>query len=203
MKTTLSNISKRLMIFNAKGGVGKTAIALNFALTFGYGVVTNDPLSYIDGVLEESRRMILEKDAPLPDIPAAWPVIFDFGGYPDERALKALNMSDYVLIPVLPSRDTLQANFNFIQEVIEHKKEIIVIVNQTTGGQFEEVRRAVQIWFPDLPVFNIKKSAALGRMVESKKSVAELADFHKLYARHFHVVADQFQKIAEYILKYK
>ncbi len=49
----------RLMIFNVKGGVGKTSIALNLALRFGYGVVTNDRFSLIDRVFDILPRLKL------------------------------------------------------------------------------------------------------------------------------------------------
>jgi hypothetical protein len=71
---TLTAKVPRLMIFNPKGGVGKTALALNFALTFGYGLVTNDRLSIVDQVLPDEQYMILSKNQSLPDIPADWPV---------------------------------------------------------------------------------------------------------------------------------
>lgn len=200
MKKTLSDRVKRLTVFNAKGGVGKTAIALHFALTFNYGVVTNDRLSIIDGVLDENRYIILEKNAPLPDFPDDWPLIFDFGGYPDDRAIEALNLSQYILVPILPSTDILQANLNFIQEVKNYKEKIIIIINQTSGGQFEEIRRVVKTYFPNLPVFNIKKSAALAWMINYKMSILELVGIYTLHARNFGMVTDQFNLIAEYIL---
>jgi hypothetical protein len=89
---------------------------------------------------------------------------------------------------------------NFIQEVENYKEKIIIVINQTSGGQFEEISRVVKTYFPALPVFNIKKSAALAWMINRKTSIPELADIYKLHTRHFRAVADQFNLIAEYML---
>ncbi len=202
MKKKLTAKVPRLMIFNPKGGVGKTALALNFALTFGYGLITNDRLSIVDQILPDERYIILNKDQPLPDIPADWPVVFDFGGYPDRRALDALKISQFIIIPILPYRENVQTSLEFIKEIKTYKEEknIIVVVNQTAGRQFKEISAAIKHFYPAIAVFNLKKSAAFTWLTEQKKSIAELVETNKLQARHFQPVSLQFNLIAERLL---
>lgn len=192
----------RLMIYNPKGGVGKTALALNFALSFGYGIITNDRLSIVDQVLPSQRYMILKQNQSLPDIAEDWPIIFDFGGYPDQRARSALKISQFLIIPVLPHKENIQTSLNFIQEIKSYKteKEIMIVVNQTAGRQYEEVKRAVKHFYPQIAVLNLKKSAVFAWLTEQKKSVTELVKLNKLQARHFAPVAEQFNKMTAYML---
>lgn len=197
--------SSRIMVFNAKGGTGKTAIALNLALTCGYGLLTNDRLTVVDSVLKDDRYTILEKDAPLPTIPDDWPIVFDFGGFPDSRAIQVMKKSQYILIPILPHKENMQASIDFIKEITEHKYQpkIIIIVNQTTGDQYKAFKETLEFFFPKIKTFNIKKSSAFAWMIEHKLSIAELAVKFKQHARHFQPVADQFRKILDYMGKCK
>ena len=196
---------RRLMIFNAKGGVGKTAIALNLALTYGYGVITNDRISVVDQVLPGEQCRILSKDEKLPELDESWPIIFDFGGYPDKRAVEALKTAQFVLIPILAHKENVQTSLNIIQEISGYKKssEIILIINQTTGKQYEEISEAFKRFYPELKIFNLKKSAAFAWMNEHKTSIEELCLRHKFHARHFQPVAEQFNMITEHLLKIK
>ncbi len=198
---TLTEKVRRLMVFNAKGGVGKTAIALNLALTHGYGLITNDRLSVVDQVLPDDQYLILNRNKALPKLDDDWPIVFDFGGYPDKRAIEALKIVDFVLIPVLPDRENIQVHLNFIKEMHQciEEKRIIVIVNRTSGFEYQTARAAIHNFFHWLAIFNIKKSAVFARMIEEKKSVAELALKSPLHARHFRPVAEQFEKITRYM----
>lgn len=202
---TLANRVKRLMIFNAKGGTGKTAIALNLALTHDYGIMTNDRLSIVEQVLPEDKYKILSKNEELPVLPSDWPIIFDFGGYPDKRASEALRAAQFILIPVLPHRENIQTSLDFIKSMLRYKKpsEILLIINQTTGDQYKALSEPFKHFYPELPIFNIKKSAAFAWMVEHKVSIEELCLKNKLHARHFKPVAEQFNRITEYLLQGK
>lgn len=197
----LSEKVRRLLVFNAKGGVGKTAIALNLALTHGYGLITNDRLSVVDQVLPDTQHIILDRNETLPALDDDWPIVFDFGGYPDRRAMEALKIVDFVLIPILPDRENIQVHLNFIKEMLQYKEErrVIIVVNRITGFEYRAARAAIRNYFPDLAIFNIKKSAVFARMIEEKKSVARLALINKVHARHFRPVAEQFEKIARYM----
>ena len=190
-----------LFVYNAKGGTGKTAVALNLALTLKFGLVTNDRLSIAEHILPEEQYMILEHGADFPKIPDDWNIIFDFGGFPDARAIEAMKISEYVLIPILPHKENIQASLNFIQEIATYTTpaKIIVIVNQTIGNQFSAIQEAIHSFFPDIKIFNIKKSSVFAWMVEHKKSISELASTFKQHARHFQPVSNQFNEILEYI----
>lgn len=194
---------KRLMVFNAKGGVGKTAIALNLALTHDYGLITNDRLSIVEQVLSPDKYRVLSKNQEIPEMPPDWPVIFDFGGYPDKRASAALRATRFILIPILPHKENIQTSLDFIKGMNRYKElsEIVLIINQTTGNQYDEISTVFKHFYPKLPIFNIKKSAAFAWIVEHKVSIEELCLKNKLHARHFKPVAEQFNLITEYLLK--
>jgi cellulose biosynthesis protein BcsQ len=203
IKKNLPAKAPRIMIYNTKGGVGKTALALNFALTFNYGVVTNDRSSIIDDVLLDNQYMILDKNEELPKFPKKWPLVFDFGGYPDKRALDVLKICQFIIIPVLPHDENIQTSLDFIQELKGYKDEgkIIIAVNQTTGKQYDKIKRDINYYYPEMAVFNIKKSTAFRWLAKEKKSIQDLAYFYKLHSRHFKIIAEQFNHIARHLIE--
>jgi len=211
----LSTVVKRIMVFNAKGGTGKTAIALNFALTFSYGIVTNDPSTIIESVLPFAKCLILSGNQDtLPAIPAELPIIYDFGGYPDSRALKALEDSEYVIVPVLPSPVDIETNLNFLEELKQYKpqEKIILVVNQLEGGTFTHFAPAFKKMAPIFKKYNpeviilpLKKSASFLWMAEQKKTLAEISEQvmreKKVFANSFLHARFQFQGVVNSLLE--
>lgn len=189
-------------MFNTKGGVGKTGIALNLALRFGYGVITNDQYSGIDQVLKKGYYAILETFDSLPTIESDTPVIFDFGGFPDLRAKEALKLSQSLIIPILPYAENLQITLDFIEEVKAIKsKGIIVIINKTMAKEFLGIKEVLHKYYPEIPVFALKRSKVMTRMLEQKKSISELTEESRLNKHHFKKIEAQFETIVEYLYK--
>lgn len=193
----MSKIS-RIAVYNIKGGVGKTRIALNIALTWDYGVVTNDIYSVAELVLP-TRSKIMRLDDKLPEYSPNVPIIYDLGGHADQRAIEALRQSQFVLTPVLPDKGDTQLNLDFLVELQEYNDNIILIVNDTRPGQFEKVNKIFNAIYPRFPVFEIKHSRAMSLVVEQKISVRELARRNQLHRRFYEQVDKQFEAIINYM----
>ena len=200
MKMKKINLN-RLTVYHIKGGTGKTRIALNLALTLGFGVVTNDPYSVLERSLPKERRILLRPGESLPEIPETIPIIFDLGGYPDYRSIWAMRKSQVVIFPVLANKEDLQIGLDFLPEIRKHNRNIIIVVNRTSPGEFVNARMVFRKYYPDFPVFEIKESRAMSLIVERCLSIAELAKREVLHRRYYEKVDGQFEDIIVYMKK--
>ena len=193
----------RILVYSFKGGTGKSTIALNWALTLDWGVITNDLYSPIDKVLEKKRVYKLQIGQPLPDLPEGVNVVYDFGGYVDDRVVKAMKDADAIIVPTTNAFAEIQVALETIKETERHNKHIVVVANKAGKGDFEYVQSAIRQFFK-YPVLPLKATKALTRIYSSKKSLRAAADSENPLDRHaYTAAADQFDAIVAAITKRK
>lgn len=185
-------------VYNFKGGVGKTVISINLALTMGYSIVTNDIYSPVEKVLDEDRILKIHHDEILPVFPEAYNLIFDLGGHIDKRAISAIRQSDFVLVPVIEGFINIQVTIDTITELVDLNQNIIIVANQTKPGDMQEITNAIKQFF-NVPVFEIKQSKSLSNIFKDKKSIRDMVSEGGLKKYHFNAVADQFDVIIGYM----
>lgn len=195
---TKTNLS-RITVYHIKGGVGKTRIALNLSLELDFGIITNDEYSVIQTVLPAKRHKILKFNEALPAIPQNIPLIYDLGGYPDTRAIEAIQQSQFILTPILAHKEDLQIALDFIQEIQRYNPNIIIIINKTKGDDFKKAGAICRKFYPGLAVFQIKESKAMSLLVEQKTSIKELARSNKLHRRHYEKIDHQFDMLIKHM----
>ena len=180
------------MIYNIKGGQGKTDIALNLALTLNLNFVTNEPLSPVELVLEEGSFLKLDQHEEFPDLPADMEAVFDFGGYLDKRAIEALKLADYVIVPVVNEFKDVHTTINFIQEIEEFNSKILIVANRTRKGDYAEIKEAMGKFYKQYPVFEIKESRAMPNILKEKISIQDMVAQGGLKKFNFSGINEQF-----------
>jgi MinD superfamily P-loop ATPase len=94
----------------------------------------------------------------------------------------------------------LHTTINFIQEIEDYNKKIIIVVNRTQKGDYESVCEAMNRYYP-YPIFEIKLTRALPNIMKEKKSVKAMVEEGGLKAWNYRSVANQFDKIIDKIFK--
>lgn len=192
----------RIMVYNFKGGVGKTGIALNIALTMDFNYITNEVLNPLEDLLEEGTYIKLRRDQNVPILDDEFNVVYDFGGYIDKRAIKALNDSDVVIIPTKNEQLDLTVTVNTIQEIEPYNNNIIVVANMSEKGDFESVQAVMNNNYPEYKVFEIKKSRAIPNIFVKKISVQAMTEKGGLNAWNFKKVNEQFIELTKELKTY-
>lgn len=188
----------KITIYNFKGGVGKTVIALNLALTMGYSIVTNDIYSPIETVLPENRILKIGHDEDIPVFPDGYDIIFDLGGHIEKRSISAIKQSQWILVPVNNDFINLQVTIDAITEIQTINRSIIVLANRTSKTDFEHITAAINQFFT-FPVFEIKNSKSLPNIFTEKKSIADMVKAGGLKRYHYEIVAHQFDLVIRYL----
>lgn len=185
-------MAKRITIWTAKGGQGKTSLALAIALEFKFLVVTNDTHSPIDQVLPEGDAMRLSPGEAFPEVPRSEKLIYDLGGNSEARVIDAAKDSDIVIMPVIyNSPQEMQVFINSVAEMLEINPNILLVVNACKKGAFQKTFEIINGFYPQLPVAEIRHSTVFSRCVEDCKSVTDICKANGLDSYHFTPVKRQ------------
>lgn len=191
----------KIGIYSDKGGQGKTFIAANLALSLEYAVVSNEPhRRTLDKILPEGAVVKLASEEPFPKISENANAIFDFGGFLDSRVSNALEASDIVLVPVVNEQEEVQAAVDCVGNIEEFNKNIVIIANKATPGDYEDVQKIMKRFYPDYPVLRLRNSRFIPKIAELRVPVQQMVSLDGLNGRHHaKEPAAQFEKIIEVI----
>lgn len=195
---------RKYVVYNFKGGQGKTSISIELALELGFGIVTNDIITELEAIFPKELLLKLEPDQPLPsakDFDGA-DIIFDFGGFIDSRVIPALEMSEYVLIPLVDiDKLNKDAFVKTLVAVSAHNKNIIIILNKMPEKGKELVKEETKRLNLTYPIFEIKNNGALKIVMEEGRPISEIVKDSALRKYFYHSTELQFQEIIKYITK--
>lgn len=189
----------KIAVYNFKGGVGKTSISLNIALKLNIPVVTNDQYSPLERLLKKENFIKLKRKQLLPDFKKEHSLLFDFGGYADNRISKISSISDYVLIPTINEFLNIQSTINTIKELENFNQNIIVIANRIKKGDLEKIKNTLDNLNINYPIFEIKESKAMQNMLIEQKPIEEMIKEGGLKAYNFQKINKQFNLIINFL----
>jgi cellulose biosynthesis protein BcsQ len=198
--------NKKFTMYSLKGGQGKTSLAVAIAKELDLAIITNDIYSPIETMFPKEMVLKLQPNENLPsakDLDGG-DIIFDFGGYLDPRVIPALEMSDYVLIPVIDfDKLNAQGFLSTIAEVKNHNKNIIIILNKTSETDAKEIKKELKAYNYSYPIFEIKSSKVFKNLVDDGKSISQYVGEGGLRAYSYKPVNDQLSKLIQYLNKGK
>ena len=188
------------VIYNFKGGEGKSKIAQNLALTMNYSIITNDVFTPIENILPDNRILKIYPTQDFPKVSKNDDIIFDLGGYPDKRVVEVLTIAKYILVPITNEEDNIQVGVNAIDAIMHYNNNIIVIANKTEKEDFQCIKNDLEKLY-NYPIFNIKKSTALSKLSLRKKSIQDVVKTNHLLGYSYKKIQQQFVDLITFISK--
>lgn len=192
----------KIVVFNFKGGQGKSSIALNLALSLGFDVISNDKITKLEKILPEDNFMKIKKDEDFPDIMENLNIIYDLGGWIDERVIKPIKEADLIIIPMINSEMNNEVSLNSINQVKKHNNNIMLIINKSKKGDYEFMKNEViKIYFPNdnFPIFEIMDTTAFEQILKRKRAIKDIIETNPLLKYNYRKVNTQFNNIIDFI----
>lgn len=179
----------RIAVYNFKGGVGKTAISLNLSMETGYGVITNEPFSPLEDAIDEDNLHKVPLGASFPALHPGANVIYDLGGWVDQRVGEVLEKCDVVLVPtfIVASPD-IKVTQRAIKNIEQFNKNIYVIANKCKDA--EDLTDKLKY-----PVLTLPYSKGFIRLYTDRKSIKQQAEGNNLLKHSYKNVINKFNDI--------
>lgn len=191
----------KILIWSLKGGVGKTSIALNLALSCKYKIITNERYSLLPNILNEEELLQLQINEKLPQFKKEDKIIFDMGGTIDKRIVDCLQLIDFILVPTTANDIDIQGCISTLIELQEYVKEdkIIIIANNIVHPKDSKKIKNIVDQISTHKHFEIKRSRGMVNIFSEKKSISDLIKDNGLNKRYYKIINEQFNNLINFI----
>lgn len=196
----------KMLFCSAKGGQGKTTHSISYAKHRGALYFTNDYESgtieiYQDIFAEDQLHIIKNEDSL--KIPAELDVIFDFGGWIDERIETIAKFCDVVVVPLCyQSVADFIPCIKVVNSLNELNNNVIVLINNTDKNDIDGVRKNLNKRFPSNKVFVINKSKFIPRLANEGKTINRLESESGLNKYSLRKLTPQINEFYNYLDKF-
>lgn len=194
----------KIVMFNLKGGQGKSSIALNLALTLKMNVISNDAITQIEDILPEDNFINVGKNEEFPNIEEkGLDIIYDLGGWLDNRIVKIVEKADLIIVPMINAIMNNKTSLNSIEQIKKINSKILIIANKTKKDDYAIICELIHKYFPNdnFKILELKDTTAFEKILEKEKSIEEIVENDKLLRFSYHKVVEQFNDIINYIKK--
>ena len=170
-------MANRILVYNPKGGQGKTTISVNFALYSAYDFFTNDYRTGSEDLYREKfpegKFHAIDPDDIHILVPAK--SVFDFGGWLDERIVKIASKMDLCIIPICyQSKADWQPFAKLIISLSKINSKIVIVINNTRREYVEQLLEVIPQTVGDYPVKVIKPSLFMGYLADQGETPFEI-----------------------------
>lgn len=104
--------------------------------------------------------------------------VFDFGGFDDKKIVEAAGMSDLLLVPFIPTPESMQGTVKTVNRLKSLDRPILFVANMAQKpGDVEDAAFVFrEILETEAEIFSLPLSVALQTAIFENRSVLELAE---------------------------
>ena len=167
----------QIIIFNEKGGVGKSMLATQIALHFDTSIIELDPYGVLEQTLSNDRVFKLSLNEKIPEITEG-DVVYDFGGFDDARLDIVSKISDLIIIPFNPTINSLGTTLRSYKRANEQNIPILLIANAVIKEKdaIDSIEYLKEVTGDDIEYFIIPHTRALQTSENEGQSIMNLAN---------------------------
>lgn len=192
----------QIIIYNQKGGVGKSMLATQIALHFDTTIIELDPYGMLTKTLDDRViKIALDENAPKIE---EGDVVYDFGGFDDIRLDIISKGADLILLPFNPTINSLGTTLESYNRVKELELPVLFVVN----GYVKESDIEDAISFlaehtqDEIEYFSIPHTRALQTAENEGISIIELANGGGLKKHTYKKISSTMQELMKKIEEY-
>ena len=193
----------QIIIYNQKGGVGKSMLATQISLYFDTTIIELDPYGVLTQTLDDKRVYKLGLDDSVPNITDG-DVVYDFGGFDDIRLDSISNHVNLIIIPFNPTINSLGTTLKSYERAKEQNIPILFIVNAVIkeADALEAIEFIKESTQDDIEYFVIPHTRALQTSENEGQSIIELASSSGLRRHTYRKISATMKELMKQIEEY-
>ena len=175
-----------IVVYNSKGGVGKSALSYSIATDLNMPLYSNDDNQFL-GYHQQSKLFINE------NMPLEKDTVYDLGGFETPYIDDVLRQADVIVIPVTIDFNSMKRGIKVLQEFKD--KRLLLVANQIENtDDFEYIKEIVKREV-DTVIYPLKRSIIFRRSLETGLSVKQLYDESGLSKYSYRGIYKQYEAI--------